>query len=50
MPMLGDSTMLADDGNERMLVIAPDLKIVRALRLDIAGVPFLRDARELRSL
>lgn len=39
MPMLGDSLLLADEGNERLLVIAPDLKIVRTLRLDARGVP-----------
>lgn len=39
MPMLGDSLMLVDEGNERMLVIAPDLRIVRTLRLDAPGVP-----------
>lgn len=38
-PMLGDSVLLVDEGNERLQVIAPDLHIVRTLRLEATGVP-----------
>ncbi len=38
-PINGDSTLLADEGNERLLVIGPDLRIHRTFRLEVPGVP-----------
>jgi hypothetical protein len=37
-PMPGDSTMLSDEGNQRMAVIGPDLKIHRSFNLMIPGI------------
>ena len=36
--MPGDSTMLSDEGNQRMAVIGPDLKIHRSFNLMIPGI------------
>lgn len=38
-PINGDSILLADEGNERLLVIGPDLRIHRTFRLEVPGVP-----------
>src|SRR5262245_50161247 len=35
----GDSSLVTDEGNERFLVIAPDLRIVRTMRFDVPGLP-----------
>jgi hypothetical protein len=37
-PMPGDSTLLSDEGNQRMAVIGPDLKIHRSFNLMIPGI------------
>jgi hypothetical protein len=37
-PMAGDSTMLSDEGNQRMAVIGPDLKIHRTFNLMLPGI------------
>lgn len=37
-PMPGDSTLLADEGNQRLAVIGPDLKIKRTFNLMIPGI------------
>jgi hypothetical protein len=37
-PVNGDSILLADEGNERLLVIGPDLRIHRTFRLEVPGV------------
>jgi hypothetical protein len=37
-PMPGDSTMLSDEGNQRMAVIGPDLRIHRSFNLMIPGL------------
>jgi hypothetical protein len=37
-PINGDSILLADEGNERLLVLGPDLKIHRTFRLEVRGV------------
>jgi hypothetical protein len=35
----GDSVLLVDEGNGRLLVLAPDLRIVRSFVLNVPGVP-----------
>jgi len=49
-PMPGDSTLLSDEGNQRMAVIGPDLKIHRTFNLMIPGigVPLGARAMDLR--
>ena len=37
-PMPGDSTMLSDEGNQRMAVIGPDLRIHRTFNLMLPGI------------
>ena len=37
-PMPGDSTLLVDEGNQRLAVIGPDLKIHRSFNLTIPGI------------
>jgi hypothetical protein len=37
-PMPGDSTLLSDEGNQRLAVIGPDLKIHRSFNLMIPGI------------
>jgi hypothetical protein len=37
-PMPGDSTLLSDEGNQRMAVIGPDLKIHRSFNLMLPGL------------
>jgi hypothetical protein len=37
-PINGDSILLADEGNERLLVLGPDLRIHRTFRLEVRGV------------
>jgi len=37
-PVNGDSILLADEGNERLLVIGPDLRIHGTFRLEVPGV------------
>jgi hypothetical protein len=39
MPMAGDSTLLVDEGNARLAVIGPDLRIHRSFVLLLPGVP-----------
>ena len=36
-PMPGDSTLLSDEGNQRLAVIGPDLKIHRSFNLILPG-------------
>lgn len=37
-PMAGDSTLLVDEGNQRLAVIGPDLKIHRSFNLMLPGI------------
>ena len=37
-PMPGDSTLLVDEGNQRIAVIGPDLKIHRSFNLTLPGI------------
>lgn len=37
-PMPGDSTLLVDEGNQRLAVIGPDLKVHRSFNLIIPGI------------
>lgn len=37
-PMAGDSTLLVDEGNQRLAVIGPDLRIHRSFNLMIPGI------------
>jgi hypothetical protein len=46
-PMPGDSTMLSDEGNQRMAVIGPDLKIHRSFTLMIPGIGVPLGARAM---
>ncbi|HSA57252.1 MAG TPA: hypothetical protein VLE53_16180 [Gemmatimonadaceae bacterium] len=39
LPMAGDSTLLVDEGNSRLAVIGPDLRIHRSFLLMLPGVP-----------
>jgi hypothetical protein len=43
--MPGDSVMLADEGNQRVAVIGPDLKVARSFTLMLPGVGFPMGAR-----
>lgn len=44
-PMPGDSTLLADEGNQRVAVIGPDLKIHRSFTLSVPGIGYPMTAR-----
>ena len=44
-PMPGDSTLLVDEGNSRLAVIGPDLKIHRSFALRIPGIGYTLGAR-----
>ena len=46
-PMPGDSTMLSDEGNQRMAVIGPDLRIHRSFNLMIPGLGVPLGARAM---
>src|SRR5687768_14717902 len=46
-PMPGDSTLLSDEGNQRMAVIGPDLKIHRSFNLMIPGIGVPLGARSM---
>jgi len=39
LPFTGDSTLLVDEGNSRLAVIGPDLKIHRSFALRVPGIP-----------
>ena len=43
--MLGDSTLLNDEGNSRIAIIGPDLRIHRSFTLMLPGVPLPSGAR-----
>jgi len=38
-PMPGDSTLLIDEGNERLQVIDPAFRLIRTFRLEVPGLP-----------
>ena len=46
-PMPGDSTLLVDEGNQRLAVIGPDLKIHRSFNLMITGIGVPLGARAM---
>ena len=46
-PMPGDSTLLVDEGNQRLAVIGPDLKIHRSFNLMIPGIGVPLGARAM---
>ena len=46
-PMPGDSTLLSDEGNERMAVIGPDLRIHRTFNLMLPGIGIPLGARSV---
>jgi len=48
-PMPGDSTLLTDEGNQRIAVIGPDLKIHRSFTLMLPGIGYPLGARAVDS-
>lgn len=38
-PMPGDSTLMVDEGNSRLAVIGPELRVVRSFALRVPGIP-----------
>lgn len=48
--MRGDSTLLTDEGNSRLVVVAPDLKVVRSFTLRLPGIGVPLGARAVDSL
>ncbi len=48
--MRGDSTLLTDEGNSRLVVVAPDLKVVRSFALRLPGIGVPLGARAVDSL
>jgi hypothetical protein len=48
-PMPGDSSLLTDEGNQRIAVIGPDLKIHRSFTLMLPGIGFPMGARAVDS-
>ena len=48
--MPGDSTLLSDEGNQRLAVIGPDLKIHRTFHLQIPGIGVPLGARAVDRL
>lgn len=49
-PIPGDSTLLSDEGNSRIAIIGPDLKIHRSLTVILPGGSFTMGARGIDSL
>lgn len=49
-PMAGDSTLLTDEGNSRLAVISPALKVVRSFALRLPGIGVPLGARAVDSL
>jgi hypothetical protein len=46
-PMAGDSTLLVDEGNQRLAVIGPDLKVHRSFNLMLPGIGVPLGARSV---
>lgn len=49
-PMAGDSTLLTDEGNSRLVVVSPQLRIVRSFVLRLPGIGVPLGARAVDSL